>query len=171
MNAELLVLRLVHILGGIFWVGSLIFTSFFLMPALGSSPAVAGEVMAGLQKRRLFTLLPIVALLTILSGLRLLWIVSAGFSDAYLSTSTGRTFSASAVAAIVAFLLSLLVSRPSFLRVGRLSATLATTTDQGARQRISAEMQRLRRRVSIANAIVATLLLLTAAGMAIARYL
>lgn len=171
MNAELLVLRLVHILGGIFWVGSLMFTSFFLMPALGSSPAVAGEVMAGLQKRRLFTLLPIVALLTILSGLRLLWIVSAGFSDAYLSTSTGRTFSASAVAAIVAFLLSLLVSRPSFLRVGRLSATLATTTDQGARQRISAEMQRLRRRVSIANAIVATLLLLTAAGMAIARYL
>lgn len=171
MNAELLVLRLVHILGGIFWVGSLMFTSFFLMPALGSSPAVAGEVMAGLQKRRLFTLLPIVALLTILSGLRLLWIVSAGFSDAYLSTSTGRTFSASAVAAIVAFLLSLLVSRPGFLRVGRLSATLATTTDQGARQRISAEMQRLRRRVSIANAIVATLLLLTAAGMAIARYL
>lgn len=171
MNAELLVLRLVHILGGIFWVGSLMFTSFFLMPALGSSPAVAGEVMAGLQKRRLFTLLPIVALLTILSGIRLLWIVSVGFSEAYLSTATGRTFSASAVAAIVAFLLSLLVSRPSFLRVGRLSATLATTTDQDARQRISAEMQRLRRRVSIANAIVATLLLLTAAGMAIARYL
>lgn len=171
MNAELLVLRLVHILGGIFWVGSLMFTSFFLMPALGSSPAVAGEVMAGLQKRRLFTLLPIVALLTILSGLRLLWIASVGFSDAYLSTSTGRTFSASAVAAIVAFLLSLLVSRPGFLRVGRLSATLATTTDQGAKQRISAEMQRLRRRVAIANAIVATLLLLTAAGMAIARSL
>jgi uncharacterized membrane protein len=171
MNAELLVLRLVHILGGIFWVGSLIFTSFFLMPALGSSPAVAGEVMAGLQKRRLFTLLPIVALLTILSGIRLLWIVSVGFSEAYLSTSTGRTFSASAAAAIIAFLLSLLVSRPSFLRVGRLNATLATTTDQGARQRISGEMQRLRRRVSVANAIVATLLLLTAAGMAIARYL
>jgi uncharacterized membrane protein len=171
MNAELLVLRLVHILGGIFWVGSLMFTSFFLMPALGSSPAVAGEVMAGLQKRRLFTLLPIVALLTILSGIRLLWIVSVGFSEAYLSTSTGRTFSASAAAAIIAFLLSLLVSRPSFLRVGRLSATLATTTDQGARQRISAEMQRLRRRVSVANAIVAALLLLTAAGMAIARYL
>jgi uncharacterized membrane protein len=171
MNAELLVLRLVHILGGIFWVGSLMFTSFFLMPALGSSPAVAGEVMAGLQKRRLFTLLPIVALLTILSGIRLLWIVSVGFSEAYLSTSTGRTFSASAAAAIIAFLLSLLVSRPSFLRVGRLSATLATTTDQGARQRISAEMLRLRRRVSVANAIVAALLLLTAAGMAIARYL
>lgn len=170
MNAELLVLRLVHILGGIFWVGSLMFTSFFLMPALGSSPAVAGQVMAALQKRRLFTLLPIVALLTILSGIRLLWIVSVGFSEAYLSTPTGRTFSASAVAAIVAFLLSLLVSRPGFVRVGRLSAALGATTDEAARERISAEMQRLRRRVSIANAVVAALLLLTAAGMAVARY-
>lgn len=171
MNAELLVLRLVHVLGGIFWVGSLIFTSFFLMPVLRSSPAVAGQVMAGLQKRRLFTLLPIVALLTIVSGIRLLWIASVGFSDAYLSTSTGRTFSASAVGAIVAFLLSLLVSRPGFVRVGRLGATLATTTDEAARQRISGEMQRLSRRVTIANGIVAALLLLAAAGMATARYM
>jgi uncharacterized membrane protein len=171
MNTELLVLRLVHILGGIFWVGSLIFTSFFLMPALRSSPAIAGQVMAGLQKRRLFTLLPIVALLTIASGIRLLWIASVGFSDAYLSTPTGRTFSVSAVAAIVAFLLSLLVSRPGFVRVGRLGATLASTTDESAKQRISSEMQRLSRRVSIANAIVAALLLLAAAGMATARYM
>jgi uncharacterized membrane protein len=171
MNAELLVLRLVHILGGIFWVGSLMFTSFFLMPALGSSPAVAGQVMASLQKRRLFTFLPIVALLTILSGIRLLWIASVGFSDAYLSTPTGRTFSVSALAAIVAFLLSLLVSRPGFVRVGRLSATLATATDEAARQRISGEMQRISRRVAVANGIVAALLLSAAAGMATARYM
>lgn len=171
MNAELLVLRLVHILGGIFWVGSMMFTSFFLMPALRSSPAVAGQVMASLQKRRLFTFLPVVALLTILSGIRLLWIASVGFSDAYLSTSTGRTFSASAGAALVAFLLSVLVSRPGFVRVGKLGATLATATDEAARQRISGEMQRITRRVTIANGIVAALLLLAAAGMATARYM
>lgn len=171
MNAELLVLRLVHILGGIFWVGSLMYTTFFLMPALASSPTLAGEVMAGLQKRRLFTFLPIVALLTILSGIRLLWIVSVGFSDAYLSTPTGRTFSVSAGAALVAFLLSLLVSRPGFVRVGRLSATLATATDEATRKRISGEMQSISRRVAIANGIVAALLLLAAGGMATARYM
>lgn len=171
MNAELLVLRLVHILGGIFWVGSAIFTSFFLIPVIGSSPAVAGQVMAGLQKRRLFTILPIVAFLTIVSGIRLLAIASAGFSSAYFSTSMGRTFAASALAAIVAFLLSLLISRPGFVRVGRLGASLATATDEGARQRITAEMQRLSRRVAIANAIVVALLLFSAAGMATARYM
>jgi len=171
MNAELLILRLIHILGGIFWVGSLAFTSFFLIPAMGSSPAVAGQVMAGLEKRRLFTFLPIVALLTIASGVRLLSIAAASFSGAYFSTSMGRTFAASAVAATVAFLISLLISRPGFVRVGRLGASLATATDEGARQRITAEMQRLSRRVTIANAIVVALLLLAAAGMATARYM
>jgi len=171
MKAELLILRLVHIFGGIFWVGSLAFTSFFLIPAMGSSPAVAGQVMAGLQKRRLFTFLPIVALLTITSGIRLLSIASASSSGAYFSTSTGRIYAASAVAATVAFLTSLLISRPGFVRVGRLGASLATTTDQGTRQRITAEMQRLSRRVTIANAIVVALLLLAAAGMATARYM
>ncbi len=171
MKAELLTLRIVHILGGIFWVGSLIFTTFFLAPAIRSSPALAGQVMSGLQKRRLFTLLPIVALLTIASGFRLLWIASAGFSGSYFATSTGRALGAGAVAAIIAFLLSVLVSRPGFVRVGQLGASLAASPDEGARQRITAEMQRLSRRVAIANAIVAVLLLSTAVGMATARYL
>jgi uncharacterized membrane protein len=170
MKAELLTLRLIHILGGIFWVGSMMFTSFFLVPVIRSSPAVAGEVMAGLQRRRLFTLLPIVALLTIASGLRLLAIASAGFSRDYFSTSAGRTFATSAVAATVAFLLSVLISRPGFVRIGRLGASLATTSDQGAKQRITAEMQLLTRRVAISNGFVVVLLLSAAAGMAVARY-
>ena len=171
MKAELLVLRLIHVLGGIFWVGSLMFTSFFLIPAIASSPALAGQVMAGLQKRRLFILLPTIALLTIASGIRLLAIVSAGFSSAYFLTPTGRTIAASAIAATIAFLLSLLVSRPSLVRLGRLGASLATTTDQGARERLTTEIQRLSRRAAIANAIVVVLLLFAAAGMATARYM
>lgn len=171
MKAELLTLRLVHILGGIFWVGSLMYSSFFLVPVVRSSPGVAGQVMAGLQRRRLFLVLPIVALLTIASGTRLLMITSTGFSDAYLSTVPGRTYSAGAVAAIVAFLLSMFVSRPAFVHVGRLSASLATTTDEGGRQRITAEIQRLDRRSTVANGIVLVLLLFTVVSMATARYL
>ncbi|HKC80243.1 MAG TPA: hypothetical protein VKB91_03550 [Gemmatimonadaceae bacterium] len=171
MKAELLTLRVIHILGGIFWVGSLMYTTFFLVPAIRSLPAVAGPVMAGLQKRRLFTILPVVALLTIFSGIRLLWIASAGFDDSYLSTSTGRAFSVGAGAAIIAFLLSVLVSRPGFLKVVKLSASLATATDEATRQPLLAEMQRINKRAATANAIVVVLLLLTAVLMATARYL
>jgi len=171
MKAELLTLRVIHIVGGIFWVGSMLYTTFFLVPAIRSSPAVAGPVMAGLQKRRLFTILPVVALLTIFSGIRLLWIASAGFDDSYLSTSMGRAFSVGAGAAIVAFLLSVLVSRPGFVKVGKLGASLAAATDEATRQPLMAEMQRINKRVATANAIVAVLLLLTAVTMATARYL
>lgn len=170
MKAELLTLRLIHILGGIFWAGSLMFTSFFLVPVIRSSPAVAGQVMAGLQKRRLFILLPVVALLTIASGLRLLAIASIGFSSAYFSTPTGRTFATSAVAATLAFLLSVFVSRPGFVRIGRLGASLAGAPDDGSRNRIETEMRGLTRRVAISNGFVVILLLSAAAGMAIARY-
>jgi uncharacterized membrane protein len=170
MKAELLTLRVIHILSGIFWVGSMMFTTFFLAPTLRSAPALAGQVMAGLQKRRLFLVLPIVALLTIASGARLLWITSAGFSDSYFSTPTGRTINAAATAATIAFLLAMLVSRPGFVRVGRLGASLATA-DEAAKQRITAETQKVSRRVGIANIFVVVLLLFAAAGMATARYM
>jgi uncharacterized membrane protein len=170
MKAELLTLRVIHILSGIFWVGSMMFTTFFLTPTLRSSPPLAGQVMAGLQKRHLFLVLPIVALLTIASGTRLLWITSAGFSDSYFSTPTGRTINAAATAATIAFLLALLIIRPGFVRVARLGASLAVA-DEAAKQRLSAEMQKVNRRVGIANIFVVVLLLLAAAGMATARYM
>ena len=94
MTGELLVLRLVHIVGGMIWVGTGVFNSFFLMPTLAQAGPAAGQVIAGLQKRRLFTFLPVVALLTILSGVRLMQITSAGFSPAWFASTPGRTYAA-----------------------------------------------------------------------------
>jgi len=171
MSAELFVLRLVHILGGIFWLGSGLFTTFFLVPALGRvGPAAAGPVMGALQARRLFTILPVVALLTILSGLRLFQIVSAGFAPAYLSSRTGQTFMWSGIAAVAAFLLSLLVARPAMVRVGQLGATMASLPAEQRAAR-AAEMERLRRRSGLAGIVAMVLLIGAAAGMAVARYL
>ena len=170
MLHEFIVLRLVHILGGIFWVGSGIFTSFFLIPALAASGSGAGQIMAGLQRRKLFTVLPIVAVLTILSGLRLMWLTSGGFAPAYFASSNGRTYAASGVAAIIAFLLSLLVARPAAIRTASLGASRASAPDDAARARIDGQLAALRRRGEVASAIAVTLLILGAAGMAIARY-
>ena len=168
---ELLVLRLVHILGGIFWLGSGLFTTFFLMPALGRvGPATAGPVIGELQQRRLFTILPVVAVLTMLSGLRLFHIVSAGFAPAYLSSRTGQTFMWSGIAAVVAFLLSILIARPAALRAGQLGASMAgLPADQRAGR--AEELERLRRRSAIASIAAMVFLVSAAAGMAVARYL
>ena len=171
MTAEFLVLRVVHILGGIFWVGSGLFTTFYLIPALGRvGPAAAGPVTGALQQRRLFTVLPIVALLTILSGTRLLHIVSAGFAPAYLSSRSGQTFLWSGIAATAAFLLSLLIARPAAVRAGQLGAALGGTPED-QRAALMREMDGLRRRSGIASVVAMVLLIGAAAGMAVARYL
>ncbi len=170
MTSELIVLRIVHVLGGIFWVGSGLFTSFFLIPALGRlGPAGAGPVMGALQQRRLFTILPVVAVLTILSGVRLLQIASGGFSPAYFDSRTGQTFLWSGVAAVIAFLLSLLVARPAAVRIGQLSSSLATMSEEERGTR-SIEVERLRRRSSVSSTIATVLLIGAAVGMSIARY-
>lgn len=158
---EIIALRLVHVLGGIFWVGATVFTTAFLFPVLAGAGQAAGPVMAGLQQRRLLVALPVAALLTILSGLRLLWIASAGFTPAYFRTGPGLVFALSGVAAIVGFLVGILVSRPAALRAAQLAR--GGTADP-------LELAPLRRRAAVAGAVVTFLVTAAAAGMAVARY-
>lgn len=171
MNAELLVLRLLHVLGSIAWVGSSFFTSFFLVPALQPGSTAFGEVMGGLARRKLFTVLPIAALVTILSGARLLQIVSSGFSAAYFELASGRVYALSGVAAVLAFVLSLLVSRPAAVRAATLAAQRQAATTDKERAAIDATLAMLRRRGQLATTVAMALLIVAACGMAVARYL
>ena len=170
MHQEILALRLIHILGGTFWVGTALFMTWFLMPAMAGNPAAAGAVLGGLQRRRLMTVLPIVALLTVLTGLRLIWLASGGFESGYFRTATGGTLAVAGALTIVAFLIGVLVARPAALRAAQLGPKLegVPPAERGA---LSSEIARLRARNATSMTIVAVLLVLGAAGMALARYL
>jgi uncharacterized membrane protein len=169
MRAELLTLRLVHIVFGIMWVGSGIFVAFFLIPALAANRKLMPQVMEGLQRRRVFILIPLAGVLTILSGVRLLWIDSAGFADSYMETGPGRTFSIGGTAAIIAFVLQVFVARPAGVRLGRIAAQLAGSPAHDA-DRLTAEAEKLRRRNAMATLAAVLFGLLAASAMAIARY-
>lgn len=169
MDAELLVLRVVHVVGGVFWVGAMAFNAFFLGPAMAMSGAAAGQIMINLQRRRLFTIMPIVAILTILAGFRLLMITSAGFAADYFHRPSGIAYAASGALAVVAFFIGLLVTRPSMTRVAAMSQSAAS--DPVSRDKISAELQKVQARVRSSTRAVAWLLLAAATGMAVARYL
>jgi uncharacterized membrane protein len=171
MHGEVLVLRLLHILSATFWLGSGLFTTFFLVPALASSPASMGQAMNGLQQRRFFLVLPTVAVITILSGMRLLSIDSAGFAPDYFTSGTGRAYAISAVAAIIAFLLSLVVSRPAAVRAGAIAASLGASPQPGEHERLTAELNRVRRRGTNATLWSVVLGIIAASGMAVARYM
>src|SRR3954466_4382536 len=109
MTIELIILRLIHVLGGIFWVGNTVFMAAFLAPALATLGPTGGQLFSALQKRGLPTRMLVAAVLTILSGLRLMWIVSGGYSSAYFDTAPGRGYAIAGASAIVALFVGLLV--------------------------------------------------------------
>jgi len=170
MNVELILLRLVHVLGGMFWVGTGLFSAFFLMPTLAASGATMGTVMAGLQRRRLYTVLPIVAILTIGSGMRLMYLASAGLDATYFASTSGRAFATAGASATLAWLVSAVVVRPSMQRATLLAATLADA-DEAERAALERQAAALRRRGQLGSTVALVLLVIGAAGMAIARYL
>ncbi len=169
MAAEMLVLRVVHVLGGVFWVGAMMYNAFFLMPALSQAGPAAGPVMAGMQQRKLFMWLPIVAVATMLAGIRLLMIQSAGFSSVYFGTSAGRTYLLGGVVAIVAFAIGLFISRPTMMRMSQLSAALPTA-EESRRAAMQEEMAVLRRRGATSGTIVTWMLIAATVAMAVGRY-
>lgn len=170
MSIELLILRLIHILCGIFWVGSGLFTGLFLFPALAMPGIQPGPVVNALRARGLMTALPVVALLTIGSGLRLMALASAGFSSAWFGTSPGRAYASAGAAAIIAFAISLLIARPAAVKAARLGGSLASAPPE-QRATLGAQVVTLRRRNTVSSTIVLALLVFAAAGMSVARYL
>lgn len=169
MFPELVILRLVHVLAAICWVGTAVFTTFFLSPALAAS-GQAATVMAALRARRLLTFLPACSVLTVASGLRLMWILSGGFSPAYFATPHGLAFGVAGASALLAFALGFLVIRPSTARTVQLGAAVARASEH-ERSSLLAELEHARRRNVWSSAIAMTMLAIGASGMAVARYL
>lgn len=169
--AELIVLRLIHVMGGIFWVGAMMYNTFFLMPAMNAAgPQASGAVSKGLVARHVFTVMPVVAILTMLSGFRLMQITSAGFSSTWFQSMSGRTFAMGGLAAIVAFVGGMLLARPTMMKMGATMAERAAApADKHAA--LDAKIAALRARGAIVNGTVSFLLLAAAAAMAVARYL
>jgi uncharacterized membrane protein len=169
MDLLLLTARLLHVLLGVFWTGTLIFSALFLLPAIRDAGPDGAKVAAGLLRRRFLDVLPTAAILTVLSGFWLYWRVSAGFSPAYMRSPAGMAYGLGGLAAVAALGLGLVVVRPSMLRAAALSQA-AVTASSGEREVAAATAQALRMRAAAAGKIVAGLLVVAAGTMALGRY-
>jgi len=166
----LLLLRFIHIVGGVFWAGTMIFAAVFLEPSVREAGPDGAKVMQGLMRRRYLTIMPIVAVLTILAGVGLLEQVSGGFHPEWMGTPTGITLSLGAAVAIVAFLIGMFFVRPAALRLTTLVPQAMQTPEGPSRAALMAEVQGLRTRLRRGGRVVAALLGVTTIAMAVARY-
>ncbi|HUL02894.1 MAG TPA: hypothetical protein VLV16_06655 [Gemmatimonadales bacterium] len=156
----IVVLRLVHIVLGASWVGMMVLAQLFLAPAIADVGPEGGKVMAALQRRKLMTVIPIFAVLTIVSGAGLIFAVY-GTMAGFMASRAGQTFALGAALAIVAFVIGITVMRPAMMRMGMLAQDPVKNKE---------EIQRLRARGATVGLAAVVLLLLAVGAMAVARY-
>ncbi len=163
-------LRLVHIVLGALWAGMMAFTVLFLTPAIRDAGPEGGKVMAQLQRRGVMTVMPIIALLTLVSGVWLVQRVYGGMGP-LMASRTGLAFAIGGAAALVAFVVGLALMRPAMARAAALANALASVTNDADRAAQSAQILRLQARGAAVGRVVAVLLLFALGAMAVARYL
>jgi hypothetical protein len=166
----LIVLRLVHIVAGVFWVGAALLITIFLLPSIRAAGPAGGEVMQQLtQIRHLPRYLEVATVLTLASGVLLYWHMSGGFHFAWFRSDPGLLFGGGGLLAILAGTLGFTVNAPTARRMGSLGAAIRQGGGPPTPEQ-AAELQRLQVRMFRASQLSAVLLVLSTAAMAVARY-
>ena len=168
----MIVLRLLHILGGIFWVGSMLIAAGFLYPAAREGPEGGRTLQRIMVRHHLSAWISAAAGVTVLSGLWMYGRVAAATNGTWVWTRPGIALGVGGLLAIIAATTAGAVIVPTGRRLGEIGARLqqggSGTPPSPADV---ADMQRLQARLAGTTRVVAVLLVLTASAMAVARYL
>lgn len=169
MGAELVVLRILHICGGIVWAGWIFSMALFVNPAVQAMGQAGGGFMQALASRtKLVTVMTATSIIVILAGLRLFWIVSGNLDAAWLSSNHGIALTIGGLLGICAFVYGLIFVRPKAHRMAVLGAALAASGVSPTPEQ-QAEIGSIKSAMNIGGKVVAYLLAACVLLMAIAR--
>ncbi|QLQ04659.1 MAG: hypothetical protein HZY76_00160 [Anaerolineae bacterium] len=112
MSIVLLLLRLIHIVAGAFWVGAGVAYFLYFEPSAKAGPARSKFMQELIGKYRYPIFMNVSSLLTILAGLGLYWASSGGLSAAWLTSGPGLGFTLGALAGLIAFGIGFIGIRP-----------------------------------------------------------
>ncbi len=102
MDYLIIVLRLIHILSGVFWVGSAVFSGFFVFPAVDATGEAGKKFLEYMvAKAKVAARISVAAVLTVLAGGWLYWIDSAGFTSNWTSAGPGWGFGIGGVLGLI----------------------------------------------------------------------
>src|SRR5262245_47576558 len=153
----MLVLRFLHIMSGVFWVGGSLFAARFLLPSLKAAGPAAGPILAELGKRRMPVAMMGASLVNVASGIWMMMIDSGGAPGAWMGTPMGRTLGIGGGLALLAVILGMTVVMPTNAKMARLSAAAKQRGGPPTPQE-AAELERLQARLAAIAMIVSALL-------------
>jgi uncharacterized membrane protein len=166
LNVLILVLRLVHIVAGVFWVGGALLITFFLTPAVGAAGEAGQKVMQQLVgKVQLTARMTAASVLTVLAGAILYWIDSHGFTSPWTTSGAGLGFGIGAVFALIGFGFGAMVGRTA----KAIAKVAAQAGGKPGPDQLS-RMQALQQKMGMYGLISSTTLIVAVVCMATARY-
>jgi uncharacterized membrane protein len=170
-RAIMIVLRLFHILAGLFWVGAMVVLTAFLAPAVRVLGPDAGKVMIELMlKRKLRVWLTSAMGLTVLSGILMMWRLDVVTHHAWIRTASGKTLVFGALAALIAGIAGGAVAGPANQRVATLGQSIGAAGGRPTAEQ-QTEMARLQKRAGLGMRLTVIFVLVAAGAMAVARYM
>jgi uncharacterized membrane protein len=167
MDTITLLLRLIHILGGVFWVGSALAMNFYIGPAVGAT-ADSGRAFIGhlIAKTSFSRIILVAAYSTVIAGAILFWRDSDGFTSGWLKSGAGIGFSIGAAFALIGLVCGILVGQNS-TRLGQLGAQIQGKPTPEQLQKLQA----IQKQQAIVGPMNEYSLILAVIFMAMARYL
>lgn len=171
MDIYIIVLRLIHIFAGIFWVGSGFFMVGLFIPAMRAQGPQGGRFMYGLMKYSRFNVaMPVSSLLTTAAGVLLYWEVSDGFNADWMGSDPGIVLSIGVTAGLLAFGHGAAVTGPTAGKVEK-AMDAAFFKDGPPSPEEAATLQVLGAKMGHHAMISLVLMIISVVGMASARYM
>ncbi len=159
-------LRIIHIVAGVFWVGGTLMMTFFIGPTIGATAEAGQKFVAHLMNNLKFSnRMAAASGLTILAGL-ILYGLDARAGAAWVKSGMGIGLGLGAGFALIGFVFGMLIGR-----VTKAMAQLGAQFQGPPSPAQMAQMQSLRKQQGNYSNIAATALILAVIFMAIARYL
>jgi uncharacterized membrane protein len=167
----IILLRIVHIAAGVFWVGAAFTFFLFVLPSVKVLGPNAGPFMNQLNIRRHFPEIVILAgAAAVLAGGILYWMRSGGLNPAVITSGPMLAFAAGGITGTVALIIAAFVVRPRARGMNALGGQIAAAGRPPTEEE-AAQLGTLEHAIKRYGAINLVLLTITVIAMASARYL
>lgn len=172
MDPLFLILRLLHIGGGVLWVGAAVFVTRYIEPTATTLGPAAGPFMDELTNtRKMSRYFMVTAAVTVVAGTWLFLLDSGGDPIGWITRdATGMAFGLGGVAAWAAFILGFVAIKPAVERMAALGAQMRDAGGPPSADLVG-QMQAAQARVHTLGQVDLVLLGVSVAAMAVARYL
>ena len=167
----MIVFRLIHILAGVIWVGSVFLFTIFVQPSAAAiAPAGAPFMAEILGKRKVIDRIIGAATATIVAGLFIYWHDWHTYSSfgTFVKSRFGLALTIGALCAMFAYLIGVFGTRPNVQRVLALSAQIAGGSPPAGAAEEVRQLQALLPKLARASL---ALLIVAVVAMSTARYL